>query len=54
MTTDHASAVSAPTAPPLTNLRLGTAPDFWGVWLPDDPRQTPWQRFLDEAAAASP
>ena len=33
-------------------LRIGTAPDSWGVWFPDDPRQTPWQRFLDEAQAA--
>jgi len=33
-------------------LRLGTAPDSWGVWFPDDPRQTPWQRFLDEAQQA--
>ena len=36
----------------LTNLHLGTAPDSWGVWFPDDPRQVPWQQFLDEAAAA--
>ena len=36
----------------LTNLRLGTAPDSWGVWFPDDPAQVPWHRFLDEAAAA--
>jgi inosose dehydratase len=36
----------------LTNLRLGTAPDSWGVWFPDDPRQVPWHQFLDEAAAA--
>jgi inosose dehydratase len=33
-------------------LRIGTAPDSWGVWFPDDPRQTPWRRFLDEVAAA--
>lgn len=33
-------------------LRLGTAPDSWGVWFPDDPAQTPWQRCLDEVAAA--
>jgi len=33
-------------------LRLGTAPDSWGVWFPDDPNQVPWQRFLDEAAGA--
>jgi inosose dehydratase len=40
------------TAPPLERLRLGTAPDSWGVWFPDDPAQIPWDRFLDEAAAA--
>ena len=33
------------------SLRLGTAPDSWGVWFPDDPSQVPWARFLDEAAA---
>ena len=33
-------------------LRLGTAPDSWGVWFPDDPRQVPWARFLDEARDA--
>jgi inosose dehydratase len=33
-------------------IRLGTAPDSWGVWFPDDPNQVPWHRFLDEAAAA--
>ena len=38
--------------PTLPNLRLGTAPDSWGVWFPDDPHQVPWHRFLDEAAAA--
>lgn len=37
----------------MTNsIRIGTAPDSWGVWFPDDPTQVPWQRFLDEAAAA--
>jgi inosose dehydratase len=42
-----------PTSPKtLDRLRLGTAPDSWGVWFPDDPAQIPWQRFLDEAAAA--
>jgi inosose dehydratase len=34
------------------SLRIGTAPDSWGVWFPDDPRQTPWDRFLDEVQAA--
>jgi len=31
---------------------LGSAPDSWGVWFPDDPQQTPWQRFLDEVESA--
>ncbi|MBV9171914.1 MAG: TIM barrel protein, partial [Chloroflexi bacterium] len=31
-------------------IQVGTAPDSWGVWFPDDPRQVPWQRFLDEVA----
>ena len=34
------------------NVTIGTAPDSWGVWFPDDPRQTPWQRFLDEVTEA--
>jgi len=33
-------------------LRLGTAPDSWGVWFPDDPKQTPWSRYLDEVRDA--
>jgi inosose dehydratase len=32
-------------------IKLGTAPDSWGVWLPDYHLQTPWHRFLDEVAA---
>lgn len=40
------------TAPRTEGLRVGTAPDSWGVWFPDDPRQTPWHRFLDEVQAA--
>ncbi|GAA1438465.1 sugar phosphate isomerase/epimerase family protein [Leifsonia poae] len=35
-----------------TGLRIGTAPDSWGVWFADDPRQIPWQRFLDEVVSA--
>jgi inosose dehydratase len=38
--------------PDLSKLHLGTAPDSWGVWYPDDPRQTPWPRFLDEVVEA--
>jgi len=34
----------------VTALRLGSCPDSWGVWFADDPRQTPWRRFLDELA----
>ena len=34
------------------NVRIGTAPDSWGVWFPSDPRQTPWGRYLDEVRAA--
>ncbi|WP_426569461.1 sugar phosphate isomerase/epimerase family protein [Streptomyces canus] len=33
-----------------SRIRIGSAPDSWGVWFPDDPRQVPWQRFLDEVA----
>jgi inosose dehydratase len=35
-----------------SRLRLGSCPDSWGVWFPDDPAQTPWHRFLDELAEA--
>jgi inosose dehydratase len=39
--------------PDYPKLRLGTAPDSWGVWNPTgDPLQTPWQRFLDEVVEA--
>ncbi|MCC7368042.1 MAG: TIM barrel protein [Chloroflexi bacterium] len=33
-------------------VKLGTAPDSWGVWHPQDDLQTPWQRFLDEVVEA--
>jgi inosose dehydratase len=33
-------------------VRVGSAPDAWGVWFADDPKQIPWQRFMDEVAAA--
>ncbi|MCX5198290.1 sugar phosphate isomerase/epimerase [Streptomyces sp. NBC_00249] len=38
--------------PALTRIRVGSAPDSWGVWFPEDPRQVPWERFLDEVADA--
>ena len=34
------------------NVKVGTNPDSWGVWFADDPRQIPWQRFLDEVVEA--
>ena len=34
------------------NIMVGSAPDSWGVWFPDDPQQTPYTRFLDEVAAS--
>ena len=33
-------------------VKVGTGPDSWGIWFPEDPLQTPWHRFLDEAAEA--
>ena len=34
----------------LTKLRLGTAPDSWGVWFASDPQQVTWDVYLDEIA----
>jgi inosose dehydratase len=36
----------------MSTIRVGSAPDSWGVWFPEDPQQTPYQRFLDEVADA--
>ena len=36
----------------VTNARLGSAPDSWGVWMPDSPKQTTGARYLDEIAMA--
>jgi len=33
-------------------IRVGTAPDSWGVWFPSDEKQTPWHRCLDEIELA--
>ncbi|MEC4020103.1 sugar phosphate isomerase/epimerase family protein [Streptomyces sp. H27-D2] len=48
------AARSAPPVEPsaLDRIRVGSAPDSWGVWFPDDPQQVPWRRFLDEVAQA--
>jgi inosose dehydratase len=39
-------------SPRRSRLLLGSAPDSWGVWFPDEPQQTPWTRFLDEYRTA--
>ena len=36
----------------LSRLKLGTAPDSWGVWFPQDPHQVTWTQYLDEVARA--
>ncbi|MFI2719305.1 TIM barrel protein [Streptomyces collinus] len=45
---------TAPPPPRTTagNLCLGSAPDSWGVWFPEDEQQVPYTRFLDELARA--
>ncbi|WP_042391769.1 TIM barrel protein [Streptacidiphilus carbonis] len=37
---------------PVDKLILGSAPDSWGVWFPEDEHQLPYQRFLDELVQA--
>jgi len=32
--------------------KIGTAPVTWGVWFPDDVKQMPWDRCMDEMAEA--
>jgi len=36
----------------LSRLRLGTAPDSWGVWFPEDAHQVTWRQYLDELPKA--
>lgn len=36
----------------MSSILVGSAPDSWGVWFPDDRQQTPYTRFLDEVAAS--
>ena len=50
MTAQHPAAQAA-ADPGRARIRVGSAPDSWGVWFPDDPEQVPWQRFLDEVSA---
>lgn len=34
------------------DVKIGSAPDSWGVWFGEDSKQTPAARYLDEVAAA--
>ena len=29
-------------------VKIGIAPDSWGIWFAGKPNQVPWYRFLDE------
>jgi inosose dehydratase len=49
---EHLSKTLSALTTARSRLRLGSAPDSWGVWFADDPVQTPWNRFLDELAEA--
>src|SRR3979409_1995978 len=42
--------MNAPTSRP--RLKLGTAPDSWGVWFAEDPDQVTWRQYLDELPRA--
>ena len=35
-----------------STITIGTAPDSWGVWFPDDPEQLPASQFLREVVEA--
>ena len=50
MTTNSQPGTNSGTSP---RLRVGSAPDSWGVWFADDSRQLPWHQFLDELVAAN-
>ncbi len=34
------------------NVSVGTGPDSWGVWFPQDDKQVAWSQYLDEVATA--
>lgn len=34
------------------SIKVGIAPDSWGVWFPQHEKQTPWQRCMDEMREA--
>ena len=41
-----------PSTAETNQVLVGSAPDSWGVWFPNDEHQIPADRFLDELAAA--
>jgi inosose dehydratase len=45
----HSQAAEQPQG--TSRIRVGSAPDSWGVWFADDPQQVPWRQFLDEVSA---
>ena len=49
MTTSELASEARP-KPEYSRLHLGTAPDSWGIWFPDDPKQPHWSQVLDEVA----
>ena len=34
------------------SIRVGIAPDSWGVWFPEHEKQPPWERCMDEMKEA--
>lgn len=34
------------------SIKVGIAPDSWGVWFPNHEKQTPWNRCMDEMKEA--
>ncbi|MEU2774322.1 TIM barrel protein [Streptomyces sp. NPDC007162] len=42
----------APLRTTVGNLCLGSAPDSWGIWFPEDEHQVSYTRFLDELRQA--
>lgn len=40
------------TDPKFNKLTIGVCPDQWGVWFPEDEKQIPWEKALDEMAEA--
>jgi len=44
--------MTAPARAMIGNLCLGSAPDSWGVWFPEDEHQVSYTQFLDELVKA--